>query len=174
MVDQSKQQDLSGLTIICNDQVYGVPSGLGSDGIPTPPTGLVAGYPMNDTIRYVIKGVNFNSASTDNPIAITLPIGSTTYSVNSCFVWGASHTLTTATASLYSGAGATGTAICADQALTPTSGTADTNLNYQEMTRATAAANTCFTTAKILYFRVGTAEGAAATGNVTLVLNLLG
>lgn len=174
MVDQSKQYDFSGNTLICNDVIYGVPSGLGSDGITLPPAGLTAGYPTNDTVKFTIKGVNFNSATTDNPIAITLPPGATTYSVNSVFVWGASHTLTTATAGLFSAASGAGTAICADQALTPTSGTADTNLNYQEMTRATAAANTCFTTAKILYFRIGTAESAAATGNVTLVLNLLG
>jgi len=174
MVDQSRQVDYSGDTLLCSDQVYGIASGLGSDGITVPPAGLTAGYPMNDTLRFVIKGVNFNSATTDNPIAITLPVGTTTYSVNSVFIWGASHTLTTATAGLFSAASGGGTAICSDQALTPTSGTADTNLNYQEMTRATAAANTCFTTAKILYFRIGTAESAAATANVTLVINCLG
>ena len=123
---------------------------------------------------FTITGVNMNSATTDNAIAITLPAGKHTYMVEKCTVWNASHTIVTATASLYSAASAGGVAICADQALTPTSNTADTNLNAQNLTIASAGTTTCFTTATSLYFRVGTAEGAAATANVTLTIRIIG
>lgn len=167
MVDQSRQVDYSGNTLLVNDLVMGVQAGPGAEGVSV----LLGGQ---DQLRYTIKGVNFNSATTDNAIAISLPSTVTTYSIAACYVWGASHTLTTATAGLFSAASAGGTAICADQALTPTSGTADTALNLQSLTIATAGTNTCFTTAKTLYFRVGTAESATATGNVTVLINLLG
>ena len=123
--------------------------------------------------RFTITGVNMNAATTDHAITLTLPAGATTYVVDSVSLWGASHTLTTATAGLFTAASGGGTGICADQAITNTSGTANTNLNYQALTLAANDATTCFT-ASPLYFRVGTAEGAAATANVTLTITILG
>lgn len=122
-------------------------------------------------ISVVAKGINFNQTSTDNAMAFTLPTGTTTYKVEKVTVWGASHTLTTATASLYTAASAGGVAIVADGALTPTSGTADTALDMQDLT--IASATTAFTDTP-LYFRLGTPEGAAATANVTIILRILG
>lgn len=122
-------------------------------------------------ITVVAKAVNFNSATTDTSMAFTLPTGTTTYKVEKVTVWGASHTLTTATASLYTAAAAGGTNVCADQALTPTSGTADTALDMQDLT--IASATTAFTDTP-LFFRIGTPEGAASTANVTLLLRVLG
>ena len=120
-------------------------------------------------MKVTLTGVNFNSATTDNAVNITLPTGVTTYKVQSVTVWGANHTLTTATAGLFTTAGGTG-AICADQAMTNTSGTADTALNMQDLT--IASATTAFTDTS-LFFRIGTAEGTAATANVTIILRLL-
>jgi hypothetical protein len=133
-----------------------------------------AGTNLNATpayIRVTAKGLNFNSASTDNAISFALPTGTTTYKVEFVTVWGASHTLTTATAGLFTAASAGGVAIVANGALTPTSGTTDTALDMQSLT--IASATTAFTDTT-LYFRIGTAEGAAATANVTLTLRILG
>jgi len=154
--------DLSGNTLYVTDVVTGsnTPNVLTSGG----------GSPH---VRLSLIGVNFNSATTDNPITVNLPTGSTTYKVSAVAVWGASHSLTTATAGLFTAASGGGTAICADQALTPTSGTANTNLNTQDLTMAANDATTAFTS-PTLFFRVGTPEGAAATGNVTVLLRTLG
>lgn len=154
--------DMGGDTLIVNDIQLGAAS---------PGTTGVSINTSEAYVRYTITGVNFNSATTDNPIVLSLPPGTSTYKVQSVSVWGASHTLTTATMSLWTAAGGTGVAICADQALTNTSGTANTALNEQDLTLASAT--TAFTSGTV-YARVGTAEGAAATGNVTVVIRILG
>lgn len=156
--------DLAGTDLICNSISTGA-STPGAAGTKQD----IARTPAY--ISVVAKGLNFNQTSTDNSIAFTLPAGTTTYKVEKVTVWGASHTLTTATASLYTAASAGGANICADQALTPTSGTADTALDMQDLT--IASATTAFTDTP-LFFRLGTAEGAAATANVTIILRILG
>jgi hypothetical protein len=162
--------DLGGNNVYANDFVIGAAAGT----VSSTSSGATVGLGHAGYWTYFLKGINFNSATTDNKIVITLPSGITTYYVQSVMIWGASHTLTTATASLWTAAGGTGTAICADQAITITSGTANTNLNFQTLTLNTnpAAGTICFTS-NPLYFRIGTAEGAAATANVNIIIHPL-
>ena len=72
-----------------------------------------AGAPGSMYAPYYANGVvvNFNGANTDTPIAIALPTGFTRYQVVGCIISGASHTLVTATAGLFTAPGGTGTAI---------------------------------------------------------------
>ncbi len=156
--------DLSGTDIICNS----ISTGASTSGT----AGTAAGALSDKALISVVKkGIDMNSATTDTTIAITLPTGITTYKVHSVEVWGANHTLITATAGLFTAASGGGVAIVSNGAVNNTSGTDATALNTQSLTLASAT--TSFT-ATTLYFRVGTAEGAAATANVTITLRILG
>jgi hypothetical protein len=112
-------------------------------------------------------GVNANSATTDNAIDLKVLPGAN-FIVTKVQLNNASISLTTATASLYTatgGSGGSGTALVADAALS-----AMTSTTYNlVMTLAAAASNTVLnqaTLANNLYFRIGTAQGAAATVDV--------
>lgn len=118
-------------------------------------------------LQVTATAVNFNSANTDTPITINLPTGYSRYRVTDVVISGASASLTTATCGLFSVTGAGGTAIVTSaSAITVSTASANTNNNAQALTvnnSGTAAYN--FAT---LYFRVQTAEGSAATGNVSI------
>lgn len=164
--------DHGGNTLIVSDIQLGA-SSQGASG--TSLNSTLSGVTSTDLAyqRYTLKGLNFNgTADTDmGTFTLTLPTGVTTYKIEKVIIWGANHTLVTATFSMYSQAAKAGVNICADQAITNTSGTADTALNMQDMT--IASATTAFTDLT-LYPHLGTQEGAAATANVTLVIRLLG
>jgi len=116
---------------------------------------------------YVKTGVNFNAGNTDNAFAITIPNGFTRYRVSSAIISQASASLTTATCSLWTGAGGTGIALVASgSAITVNTANENTTNNSQSLT-ATGVATV---TAATLYFRVQTAQGSAATGTVTLII----
>lgn len=121
--------------------------------------------------RFVATGVDFNTASTDTVLAFSLPSGLKNYVVQSIRISNASHTLVTATVGVFSAAGGTGTTIAASQAITVTSGTANTALNTQALTLSPASTIAFNFTS--LFIRVGTAEGAAATADVTVVLQYI-
>lgn len=124
--------------------------------------GMVSG------IMQVQATVDFNTAG-DTAITFVLPRNWTRYNVNFVGLAGASHSLTTATAGLFTGAGGTGVAIVSAGTLITVSATADaTNNNSQ--TLAVNNGNTTTYTVTTLYFRVATPEGAAATATVTLNL----
>ena len=134
--------------------------------------GLTAGPISQQTIHTVevtVTGVNFNSANSDNSIAIPLlPNGYTRFQVANVMISAASHSLTGATFGLFTAAGGSGT-IIASTAIT-LSATADgTANNYQSTAGPTTES---FTQAGFssLFFRVINAEGATATANVTLRL----
>lgn len=120
-------------------------------------------------IAIVTTGVNFNSANTDTSITIpTLPTGFTQYRVVGLFITNASHTIITANCGLFSLAGGGGSAIVSGgTACTNTNNTANTALNFQSFTINTLT--TCYNLST-LFFRVATAEGAAATATVTVVI----
>ena len=100
------------------------------------------------------QGVNLNSvADTLAPI-----LNATSYSVQNIIVANASVNLTTAQLALYSGPGATGTAVKTAYALTGNS----TSAKVVE----TAATSTDALTGDNLYIRCTTAQGAAATADV--------
>lgn len=110
----------------------------------------------NQAIRLlgVAQGVNLN-ATGDTVIPI---INSTTYSVSNVILTNASVSLTTAQAGLFSAAGGGGTAVVANAAL---SGATGPTIVSQRTVASTAAL-----TGQNLYWNVGTAQGAAATGDV--------
>lgn len=146
--------DLSGNDLIVNSISTGATAGQ-------------AGVPMlSSPSRFALKAINFNSATTDNTLAITLPSGVSRYAIRDVWINNASHTLVTATIGVFTAASAGGQTIAADQAITVTSGTADTNNNAQSLT-LTHGSTECYTDTT-LYVRIGTAEGVAATADVVV------
>jgi hypothetical protein len=116
---------------------------------------------------FAALAVNFNSANTDTTIPIVLPAGVTNYLVKSVRLANASASISTATFGLFSASGGGGTAImAAGQAITVTSAAANTNNNAQTATPATS--NTQSYNFANLFFRVGTAQGSAATADVII------
>jgi len=100
--------------------------------------------------------VNLNAALTDTLLTV---VTSARYYITAIVIEAATISLTTATAGVFSAAGGIGT-IAADQVLTAL--TASTK--RLEMTLSGTGITDVFT--GNLYFRVGTAQGAAATANV--------
>lgn len=114
----------------------------------------------------VLLGVNANSAATDFPVPLLL-LAACNFEVTQCSLNNASISLTTATAGLFTAAAAGGTPLAADQALAALTAPGK-NLN---LTMAAGAATNIWnqtTQANVLYFRIGTAQGAAATVDVYL------
>lgn len=111
-----------------------------------------------------ITGVDFNSANTDNSISLPLPTGFTRAYIVTVTISNASGTLTTATAGVFSGAGGTGTTLVANSAITVSTASANTANNMQQFFPSTS---TAFSFSSV-FFRVGTAQGAARTGDVTV------
>lgn len=116
--------------------------------------------------RYVLKGVNFNSANTDNSVTIALPTGVSRYAISSVWINNASASISTATISVRTGAGATGATIAAAQAITVTATATDTVNNAQSLTLTNAGTEAYNDTT--LFVRIGTAQGSAATADVTI------
>lgn len=133
-------------------------------------TQLLTGLILPGRIRFVLTGVDFNTANTDTQLLLTnLP--TTRYRVDSVRLCNASHSLTTATVGLFTAAAAGGVAIASLQAIT-VSATADaTNNNAMKLTLNNP--DTISFTTTTLFLRVGTAEGAAATGDVVIDLEPL-
>jgi hypothetical protein len=111
--------------------------------------------------RYGLLGaastVNMNSGASDNAITIE----SARYRIDKVVVENASINLTTATAGMFTAAGGGGTTLAADQVLTAL----NASTKFLDLTLG-GGYNTDVFTAATLYFRVGTAQGAAATANV--------
>jgi hypothetical protein len=111
--------------------------------------------------------VNFNAGNTDTPIPITLLAPLTRYTVNQVRISGASGALSTATAGLFTAAAGAGVAIVTGgSAITVTTSADATNNNTQSM--SVNNSDTESYTAATLFFRVATAQGVPATGNVTI------
>jgi hypothetical protein len=120
-------------------------------------------------ISFVLKAVNFNAANTDNQISVAVPQGFSRYRVVELYISGASQSLTTATCGLFTATGAGGTAIVTGgTAITVSTASENTTNNMQSFTINNTGTQSFTDT--ILYFRVQTAEGAAATANVTLLI----
>lgn len=104
-----------------------------------------------------VSAVNMNSALSDNAVAME----SSRYVVDKVMVENASISLTTATAGVFTASSGGGTAVASDQALSALTATT----KFKNLTLA-ATPGTDVLTSSTLYFRVGTAQGAAATANV--------
>ena len=129
-----------------------------------------AGVTFNNTLglfRSDVLGINFNAANSDNPISINLPVGFTKYRIDRIVISGASGTLSTATCSVYTQPAAAGVNIVASAtAITIVTSLGDTNNNMQSLTIVTQ--NTLALVDTTIYFRVQTAQGVIATGNVSV------
>lgn len=121
-------------------------------------------------ITYTVTGVNFNSANTDNAVAITLPSGFTRFVINAVTINHASGTLTTATCGVFTAAAAGGIAIVTSgSAITVSTASEETNNNVQALTvNNQNTLNYKLTDVPTLYFRVQNAQGSAATGDVSI------
>jgi hypothetical protein len=123
---------------------------------------------MAEVASYTVsaKGVSANLVA-DTPVLIPLPPGFTRYRVARVTLLAPSVSLTAAQAALYNAVSGGGVAICSPQALSGlTSSSPATAGNAIDLTLALAAAT--FFTATTLYFRITTAQGAAATVDVIL------
>jgi hypothetical protein len=126
-------------------------------------------------IQFMLSGVNFNAANSDNAIALSLPAGCTRFTIGNASISGASGTLTTATCSMWTGAGGTGTNVVASgTAITVSTGSENTANNRQALTLTTGTV-TSFAIASVptIYFRVQNAQGSAATANVQFAISPL-
>lgn len=124
-------------------------------------------YAQNVGQMQARASVNFNAGAADTAIAITLPTGMTRYRVVACSISGASATLTTATAGLFTSTGGGGVAVVtAASAITVSTASENTNNNMMGMTVNNSTTQSY--TAATLYFRVATPQGSAATGTVSV------
>lgn len=120
---------------------------------------------------FAARAVNFNpSVAVDVAISITVP--AVTYQVDKVIISNASHTLTTASVGLYSAAGGGGITIAASQLITISASSPDTLNGAMTLVLGSAAAITAHTLST-LQFRIGVAEGAAATADVLLYVRPL-
>lgn len=129
------------------------------------PTITVPGF-----IRYQFSNINFNTTNTDNLLTFTLPAGVSRYRINSLLITHASVALSTATAGLFTGAGGTGLGMAANQSLAGLTQTAE-NTTGNALALSLVSAGTTALNLTTLYLRIGTAQGVAATANVTLILS---
>lgn len=115
--------------------------------------------------------VNLNSANSDNTIQITSLWMN--WVIDSCVVKnkGTTASLTTATAGLFTATAGGGTTLAANQALSAiTSNAVNTDRN---LTSLALSASSVWRNRENLYFRVGTAQGAAATADVYVFIRPL-
>ena len=114
-------------------------------------------------------GVNLGNAVADMAITMNLPPGVTNYEIEAIVVIAATGAFGSSHYGLYTAASAGGFSPTGGQvASTLSAATANTSGNLQKMTLTEA-----FLTAATLYFHVGTAQGAASTGNVYVFIRPL-
>ena len=115
----------------------------------------------------IVQNIKFNSANTDNPIAINLPASYTRYRIHQILLSGATHDISTATCGVFTATAAGGTpVVTTGTAITVTQTAGDTNHNMQSL--SINDQDTMFFIDTVLYFRVQTPEGAAALANVAI------
>jgi hypothetical protein len=125
-------------------------------------------------MSYIAKliGVNLNSANTDNAMSVPLPVGFTRWKVNATFVSHASVSLTTATLGVFTATGGGGQVIAANQSLAALTSTAEnTNNNFLGLAGTNVATESY--NVGTIYFRVGTAQGSAATADCILSYSII-
>ena len=114
-------------------------------------------------------GVNFNLANTDTAIAISLPAGVVNYAINSVKIANASGSLTTATAGMFTSAGGGGAAVILQgTAITVSTGSPNTNNNYQQLTTVNSISQSYNNS--IIYFRITNPQGYPASASVIIYI----
>ena len=117
----------------------------------------------------VALGVNVNQTNTDIPITLLLLPGAQ-FVVRGLQLNNASISLSSATAGLFTAAAGGGTTLVTNAALSALT-SATVNLDMTLATQAVVLNQA--TQANLLYFRVGTAQGAAATVDVYIWADVL-
>lgn len=115
--------------------------------------------------------VNFNAGNTDTAIPFTMPTGFTRLFPFRVNITNASHTLVTATFGVFSATAAGGTAIVAGGTAITVSATTDGAVNNTQTAGTIGTSSfiaASLATPNTVYFRIGTAEGAAATADVCM------
>jgi hypothetical protein len=120
-------------------------------------------------MTYGATGINCNSANTDNLVTITFPPGFTKYQLFRAYAYNPSTSLTTATAGIYTAAAAGGFNLVTTTALSPLTTNA-VNTAGASMTFTPNLSTTGYLTSTTLYFRIGTAQGSAATVDASFQL----
>lgn len=117
-----------------------------------------------------ITGVNFNSGNTDNTISISLPTGYTRYTNPFIVISNPSTVITTATFGVFTAAGAGGTAVVTSGTATALSSASDGVSGNTQAPTVNNGLTTSFSLSGFpsLFFRVQTAQGSAATADVTV------
>jgi hypothetical protein len=148
------------------------PIQYGGDGVGNSRSTLFHSDSQAHGIRRVVSqaiGVNVNQTNTDIIIPLMLLPGAN-FIIRGVSLNNASTSLTTATAGVFTAAGGTGTTIVTSSAL---SSLTSATVNF-DMTLATQAiVLNQNTQANLMYFRVGTAQGAAATVDVYIWADVL-
>ncbi len=115
--------------------------------------------------------VDFNTTNTDYPITVTLPTGFTKYQLASIRIFnsGTTASLTTATYGVWTGAAETGTLLVTSgtvlSAITSNAALTSSALTSPSLALTNFWISSATTT---IYFRMKTAQGAAASGTVVL------
>jgi len=163
---------LQGQTIYVTDDTYGPTIAVSNGTNWRRPNGSQVSSTYFGSFYNVSATVNFNAGNTDTAIPVLLPSGITRYRVVAVEISGASGTLTTATAGVFTAAGGGGVAVVTGgSAITVSTGAEDTNNNTQSMNVNNGSTQSY--TGSTLYFRVATPQGVAATGKVTIVIHPL-
>lgn len=127
------------------------------------------------TVNYVATGINFNSVA-DTPVVLTVPTGFTRAKLITYVVSNPSHSLSTAAIGVFTSTAGGGTTLLGATTLTSLTATADAtgaNSLYLAATSGSASCIVSALTSSTIYIRVTTAEGAAATADVTLTIQYL-
>lgn len=122
------------------------------------------------TLVVKVTGINFNAVG-DTAFAFTLPTGFTRFAFFKAFITHASGTLTSTTAAFFTTTAGGGLALTTSGAAGTVSTSADnTANNTQQLSAAVAATQIAASlpTPNTVYFRVQTAQGSAATADVTM------
>jgi hypothetical protein len=165
MVDNTRQVDFGGEDLICRNVYVGATA-------PGQSTGTNVSTSQGLT-QFVVDNVNFN-ATGDTPITVTLPTGYTRYVVSGLYLSGASASISSSSVGLYTAASGGGTAIVTAATPTVTASADMTNNNTMSMTVINANTESYLVANEgTLYFHVATAQGSAATANVTLQIRPL-
>lgn len=145
----------------------GLLQGNGSSAVTALTTAQAIATATPGRIYLTATSVNLNNVG-DTTVPVVLPSGMTRFKVAEMHVSHASLSLTTVTVGLYTAASAGGVAIVTPATTGITSTTTDTSPNAASMTVINP--NTTSYNDANLYIHVAIAQGAAATGDVTIVL----
>jgi hypothetical protein len=129
----------------------------------------VAGAINSGLLVFGTTGINANSANTDYPITISLPTGFTKYIIFRVQAYNPSTSMTTATGGVFSEAGGTGTTIVTNAALSGLV-TNTPGANQGAINHTVVNVNSFFMTDTTLFYRIGTAQGSAATFDAVIII----